>query len=229
MKAIIVALFLAASTLTAQAGLKEEVFSPSVQIGDYCSGTVVHSERDRESGEVETVVLTAKHCVKSGERVTVDVTEYDDSLRETKRVQYAAKVLGSSWKSDLAVIKLSDKSTIFPSAKIAPKDIELSFGEEVHTASYPAGFGLTYTRGHLGYIQHIGRYSNSGEYLRATPDVVGGSSGSGLFVLRPEGYVLTGTLTAGYNLGTFMNLYTPIDEIREYWDVAKKVLKTEAQ
>jgi S1-C subfamily serine protease len=213
--------------------LSSQLFNNAVQIGDFCSGTIIHSDRDKESGEAETVILTAKHCLINKDRVTINTFEYDKSLRKVKTIGYEATVLGSSYKSDLALIKLNDKQTVFKNvAKIAPSDIELKFAQPTFIVSYPLGLSMTYTQGTLGFVEVMDGFksaSNSREFFRSTPDVKGGSSGSGLFTMNGEDIVLIGTTTGQWNNSTFMNYFTPIYEIREYWDVAKRVLKTQGQ
>jgi S1-C subfamily serine protease len=213
--------------------LNKQLFNNAVQIGNFCSGNIIHSDRDKITGEVETVVLTAKHCVVNRERMTVSTFEYDKTLRKTKSVAYEAKKMGMSYKSDLALIKLDDKQTLFNSvAKIAPEDIQLEFGQPTFIAAYPKGLSMTYTMGVLGFVEIMegfGSMSTSTEFFRSTPDVKGGSSGAGLFTLSGGNLVLIGTTTGQWNDSTFMNYFTPIQEIREYWDVAKRALKTQGQ
>lgn len=218
--------------------LNKQLFSNAVQLGEnsgsgFCSGNVIHSDRDKTTGEVETIVLTAKHCVVNRDRMVVNTFEYDDALRKTKTVSYEAKKMGMSYKSDLALIKLNDKNTVFSGvAKIAPADIKLEFGQPTFIAAYPKGLSLTYTMGTLGFVEIAEGFksmSNSTEFFRSTPDVKGGSSGSGLFTLNGEDIVLIGTTTGQWSDSTFMNYFTPIQEVREYWDVAKKALKTQGQ
>lgn len=211
-----------------------QAVAPSIQIGKFCSGTIIHSDRDKESGEAETIILSAKHCVKTDQRLDINIAEHNNGdNRVTSEVSWKAIVTGTSYKSDLALIKLLDKMKVFTHvAKVADKDIKLSFGQRVYTVSFPLGLSKTYTEGNLGYVDYLEGAgstlnSNSNDFYRATPSVAGGSSGSGLFVKTDSGdYQLIGTLTAGYTVGTFANLYTPIEEIRDYIDTASKSWKS---
>jgi S1-C subfamily serine protease len=213
--------------------LNKELFSTAVQIGDFCSGNIIHSERDKISGEVETIILTAKHCLINKSRTTVNIIEYDKNLRKIKTNVYEATNFGMSYKSDLALLKLKDTNTVFLNvARIAPADIELTFGQTTFIASYPKGLSLTYTVGSLGFVEIMDGFSSasiSREFYRSSPDVKGGSSGGGLFVLNGDKLELIGVTTGGWNDSTFMNYFTPIDEIRDYWDIAKRALKTTGQ
>jgi S1-C subfamily serine protease len=130
-----------------------------------------------------------------------------------------------SYKSDLALLKLDDKETVFVPATVASKDITLEFGQDIWSVSYPLGFSKTLTVGALGYVENIpslSSLSSSSEYYRSTPDVAPGSSGSALFAKEAGKFVVIGTLTAQFNGFPFVNLYTPIEEIQEYLDTAKR-------
>lgn len=205
---------------------------PSVQLNKNCSGTIIHSDRDKESGKAETYVISAKHCVdKVDQKIDINIADYSDNNRMLSETAWKAKVIGTSYKSDLALIKLDTDQKVFVHiATIAPKDIKLTFGQKVYSVSFPMGFSKTFTEGTLGFVENLDKSlvdlgSSSGDFYRATPDITGGSSGSGLFIQTggdiPE-YQLVGVLTAGFTRGTFMNLYTPIEEIREYVDTASK-------
>lgn len=212
---------------------------PSVQLGKFCSGTIIHSDRDKQSGKAETYVLTAKHCVeKDDQRLDINIAQYNTTNRMVSETSWKAKVIGSSYKSDLALIKLDSEDKVFEhTATIAPKDIKLNFGQKVYSVSFPMGFSKTFTEGTLGFVENLDSAlvdlgSQSGDFYRATPDITGGSSGSGLFIQTgnpiPE-YQLVGVLTAGFTKGTFMNLYTPIEEIREYVDIASQIWATSVE
>ena len=218
----------AAMISTALAGpLETQVFEPSVQIGNYCSGEIISSEREPVSGDVATIVLTAKHCVLD-EKGPVEVNKavYDEQNRKTGVKTYIADVLGKSFKSDLAVLRLRDKDALFmQTASVAPKDMKLSFGQDVAVVGYPLGGSMTYTKGSLGYVEEgmFGDISKSKQFYRATPDIAPGSSGSSMFTQTETGeYVIIGITTGGFRGVTFMNFFTPIEEIHDYLDVAKK-------
>jgi S1-C subfamily serine protease len=221
--------FVAAVALTNisfAADQQKEMFAPAVQIGNFCSGTIIYSDRVKETGEAETYVLTAKHCTDStDQRLVVNVAEYDDKLRRKFVTAYDAKVLGSSYKSDLALIRLEDKTKVFENvAKIAPKDTKVKFGQQVHVVAYPLGGSETYTVGSLGFVEVQDAFkdvSKSREFFRATPDIAPGSSGGAMFAEVNGSYQIIGTVTGGYRGFTFVNMFTPFEEINEYLDVAR--------
>lgn len=210
---------------------QDQMFIPTVQVRvdsnimgqfmGYCSGSVIASERDQKSGNVTTLVLTAKHCTDAtDQRMQIVSYVHDKMNRETKQEVYKAKVCGRSYKSDLALIKLDDQQTFFDKvATVAAKDSVLSFGDDVDLVGYPAGLGLTWTQGKLGYVEDVKGLafedvSQSGEFYRATPMMTGGSSGSPMFANLDGKYQVIGVLTGG-GLG-YLGFYTPVDEIQTY-------------
>lgn len=220
--------------------MQTQAFEPSVQIGKFCSGTIIYSDRDKKTGDVSTAILSAKHCFKrsysSGDRVIVNVANYDETLRKVSETSYLAELEGSSYKSDLSLLTLLDKDKIFPTATVAPEgtEKEVKFADEVVSVSFPMGMSKTFTMGHLGYIENLdgvfSDLSDSDQFYRSTPAVDGGSSGSGLFRQNAKGdYELIGVLTGSATANDFVNLYTPLDEINEYLKTAKKVYEVNVE
>lgn len=205
--------------------MDEQMFTPSVQLNKNCSGTIIYSDRDKESGKVNTIVLTAKHCVDStDQRLDVMTYVYDKRNRLKTEEAHKARVLGTSYKSDLALIKLDDQDTIFKTAKVAPKETgeSLVFGQDVWNVSYPLGGSQNLSVGTLGRVEHIDAFkTKTGEFYRMSPDVAPGSSGSGMFQKTTGDYELIGVVTGMYTGWSFTGLITPIEEIVEYLDVAK--------
>jgi S1-C subfamily serine protease len=196
----------------------EQMFKPVVSVNGNCTGTLFYSERDKKSGDVETAVLTAKHCVDAGDPAKIITFRYNDDLRKLSSTSWVAKVVNTCWQSDVAIIKLRDKDTVFDNlAEIAPKDYKPKFGQETHVVGHPLGLSLTYTTGTLGYVEEplFNDVSRSGQFYRSTPDTVGGSSGSALFTKIDGDYKIIGTLTGGYTRATYMNLFTPLNELHE--------------
>lgn len=216
--------------------VQDEMLTPTVQIRvdtnimgmfqGYCSGSIIASKRDEKTGDVTTLVLTAKHCTEAvDERMEVVSYEHSKSNREIKENVWKAKVCGRSWKSDLALVKLDDHQTFFEkTAKVAEKGIVLNFGDDVDLVGYPAGLGLTWTEGKLGYVEDthglaFDDISQSTEFYRATPMMTGGSSGSPLFYQDTDGtYKIVGVLTGGGL--QYLGFYTPVEEINAYLDTA---------
>lgn len=209
--------------------LQKEVFNTSVRLEAFCSGTIIHSDRDKLSGKVSTIVLTAKHCVMDkniGDVLNVNKFVYNDRLRQIKTDSYVATYEGASYKSDLAVLKLKDEQTLFEDvATVGKADIPLAFGDPVVSVGYPLGLSQTYTLGNLGFVETqtaFNRVSSTNEFFRATPDIAPGSSGGSLFTLKDGKYQLIGVVTGGAPQFSFFNYFTPVEEINEYLDVYGK-------
>lgn len=207
--------------------LVDQVFNPTVQLGSFCSGAIIHSERAQKSGLVSTIVLTAKHCIEDAdETIDINKARYDSHNRLVGKDVYTAEVFGTSYKSDLALLRLNDKQTLFENVgKVADKDTPLAFGQNVELIGYPLGLSMTYTTGKLGYVEKMRAFSDvskTGEFYRATPDIAPGSSGSSMYTLVGNEYQIIGIVTGGATKYTFVNFFTPIEEINEYLDVAKK-------
>jgi len=224
MKTKIVSTLVALVALTGIASadpLVDQVRTPSVRLDAFCSGTIISSKRDDKTGKVATYVLTAKHCVKDSEKDTIPIAKDKyNGLDKAGKTVYDSTVFGTSYKSDLAILKLRDDQTFFDKvAKVAEKDINLQFGQAVVVEGYPVGMSMTETEGKLGYKEEQPAFSDISQskiFYRATPDIVGGSSGSGMFTFDNGEYKLIGVVTGGYQHGTFVNYFTPVEEIRDY-------------
>lgn len=207
--------------------LVDQVFNPSVQLGDYCSGEIIYSKRNEQTDKVNTIVLTAKHCVMDDPEKLIPINKavYDNKNRKTGVKTYIASVLGQSYKSDLAVLKLRDHSYLFDDvAKVAKADTPLAFGQSVVVVGYPLGRSMTYTEGNLGYVEDgvFNDISQSKQFYRATPDIAPGSSGSSMFTFVDGEYQIIGVVTGGASRLSWFNFFTPVEEINEYLDVVSK-------
>lgn len=213
----------------------EEMFAPTVQLNSNCSGVIFHSDRDKVSGDVETYVLTAKHCVKGNKYdvSAVQVHSYNDDNRKTIETRYISDVIGRYYAADLAVLKLRDTETLVENtAAIMDADsYDLEFGTDVHSVGFPMGLSMTYTKGTLGYVEEIPqlkKLSKSGQFYRATPETIGGNSGGPLFAEVDGKYQVIGITSASWSVpGGHMNYFTPIEEINEYLERVRKIFDTE--
>lgn len=202
--------------------LQTQALGVTAQLNGNCSATLIHSDRDKESGKVTTIFLTAKHCV-DGKQVVhyLDLPVYQDG-RVVKRDRYTAKLRGKHFKSDLALVELLDRQTFFAkTAKISSEGTVPSMGSPVVTVGYPLGLQLTVTAGLFGSLETLDYPKPGTEYFRATPDVVGGNSGGAMYRITDSGdYELIGVTSAGHRAFTFIALYTPLEAIHEYLKVA---------
>jgi hypothetical protein len=203
--------------------LQKEVLGFTAQLNGNCSATLVYSDRDKKSGDVTTLFLTAKHCVADAgdSDQVVDIPVYQNS-RIVKKDRYIAKVHGKYYKADLALVELKDRQTWFERVgQMADAKVQLFMGEPTWTVGYPLGQSLTITAGMFTSFETVDYPSPGVEYFRATPDIAPGNSGGALWHQTVTGdYELIGVTTAGYRGLPYMALYTPITDIRAYLDVA---------
>lgn len=193
---------------------EQQMFLPIVQLGDFCSGSVVYSNRDQKSGEVTTYILTAKHCTdRIDQKIDVNVPTYTNGAKLDFH-SYRGTVKGRHWNSDTAVIKIDNTSVLFENVvKLAPKDTKLTFGEDAWTVGYPMGLSRTVTQGEIGNRDRVPTLGPS-EFQRATPDIGPGNSGGALFVKTDSGdFQQVGITTGGARGMPFFGIYTPLEDI----------------
>lgn len=200
--------------------MADQMFSPTVQINKNCSGSVVYSKRDDKTGKVETIILTAKHCLDAEAEYTVNVPVYQNNV-VVKHEAFVATRRGVSYKSDLGLLVLRDTQTFFEkTAKLAPADVPLTMGEEVWTVGYPLGLALTVTQGLFGSAETLVD-GKPEQYYRATPNAAPGNSGGALYHATASGdYELIGVTSRGAMQFFFVVFYVRAAEIEEYLKVA---------
>lgn len=210
--------------------MRNQVLYMTAQLNGNCSATLVYSNRDLKSGEVLTVFLTAKHCVDSGQDALhyIDIPVYQNG-RVVKRDRYTAKVKGNHYKHDLALVELLDKHTFFETtAKISMNKEVPAMGTPVITVGYPLGLQLTVTQGLFGSLESVDFPKTNTEYYRATPDIVGGNSGGGMYAVNASGdYELIAVAAAGHQVHNHIGLYVPTYAIHEFLKVALPALLSE--
>lgn len=203
-----------------------EMFQSSVQIGNYCSGTVIN-DPDVSDG-IQTTILTAKHCVeKIGQEVTVTIPEYLQDRISTKK-DFKFSVVDISDKSDLAILQGTSAEWTVPAVPVYGGII--SFGEEVISVSFPEATSKTVTSGFLGWIEKIppfGDVSDSQEFRRSSTLVTGGSSGGSLYKIVGNHVELVGVLTGGMGTAQWITYWTPLEEIQDYLSTVKIGEETE--
>ncbi len=208
--------------------LTTEMLVPDVQVNRNCSGTVIHSDRDEQSGDVVTLILTAKHCTDAlNQPMDIVVPTYNAETRIVSEVLYKGTVAGRYALHDLAYIRLLDVDTILPTTTIAPEGTILYPGEPVWTVGHPMGLPRTITTGNFGSLESVD-FINPGkffDYYRSTPAIIGGNSGGALYHQNAEGgYEFIGVTSMGFSATSFLNYYVPLPVIRTYVDM---VVQTE--
>jgi serine protease Do len=130
-------------------------------------------------------VVTNFHVVKGATEVTVLTDDGNE---------YKAKVLGSDEKTDVALVKIDDARTDFPTVSFAPADIRV--GDWVLAVGNPFGLGGSVT---AGIVSARGREIGAGPYddfLQIDAPINRGNSGGPTFSLNGE---VVGVNTAIYS------------------------------
>jgi S1-C subfamily serine protease len=201
--------------------LNDQALAPVWQLNRTCSSSVIYSHRDQKTGKVETLILTAKHCIEGAEGTghTVYQQAYQAN-RLVSEVAYKAKVKAKDYASDLALLVLVDEQTLIEkTVKLAAGDLAYIQGEDAVAVGYSKGLSRTATAGMLGPMESVpfpvaGKDS---EYLRASPQIAGGNSGGALFHINAAGdYEQLAVATAVIPASDFMGYWTHFAEIDKF-------------
>lgn len=234
------------STSRAEDQLVTQAIRPVLQLERNCSAVVIDIAAKYPEFKDRTYLVTANHCVvedaksdqlefngkdKSG-RLTIDEKNKDQILSTT---QYIYDVVIRDTKNDTAMIRLRKDGLALKGAMIAERDPTL--GENVWTTGYSLGIpNPTTTDGHWGGFISMdisdegGRedvvVSNGVPKYTASPAIVGGNSGGGMFLRDDGNYKLVGI--ADMVAGRFANagFYNPQGVINE---LVTKGLKNEKE
>jgi S1-C subfamily serine protease len=208
--------------------LKTEALAPTVQLNRNCTGEVVYSKRDEKSGDVKTLILTAKHCTTdtAGKINEVYFPTYQKG-RVVSEALYKTDVVSQYYKHDLAMLRLKDTKTSFSDrvVKVADREIDMPIGATVVTIGYPFGLTLTANEGTFAARSSIPFPDDAKdtEYFRASPGIAGGNSGGGLYRVTDGGdFELIGVtdLKIGQDATSVAGFYVPIDVIRDFLSFA---------
>jgi len=186
-----------------QTNIKDQVIAASVQIGDYCSGTVIESDDTDGDGIYTTKVLTAKHCFMNqeeteylpvGTTIPVYLPIYDDGVRQDTP-SYAFFIDKYS-DGDLALLVMHNSNVQFKSVPVATKEVleHLHFGDQVMNISFPGIIEQFYNEGFLGH-----KMKGFGDRIYQSADItiMQGSSGSSLVAIYNGTPYVIGVLTSG--------------------------------
>ena len=193
-----------------------QMVSPAVKISDNCSGQVVYSNRDKVSGDVTTLILTAKHCVVNvspADIISISVPVYSNGNELIgEKVSYAKVIAKDS--TDLALIELLDRQTLYDNISfIESLDNRLVIGEECFAVGFPMAGSLTVSGGLVGPLERQDTGDGPTPYLRATAQIAKGSSGGALYRYTGGEYMLIGIATARSKTDAFIGLWTPLSSI----------------
>lgn len=176
---------------------RQDMIDASVQIGNYCSGTVIEDPNPKDGEQV--TIITAKHCVKAiGEKVIINVNFADplstEPIRTVKPFVFRVVDMGGEG-IDLALLQMTDLNQV-KDWKVKPASIAhrpVYEGEKVTVIGYPRGLYRVITEGFASLPFDIG-------YDFGVVQVMGvlispGNSGGGVFNEENE---LVGVTTLAY-------------------------------
>jgi len=204
----------------------KEIVEPTVQLNYNCSGTIIRSTRDDETGKVSTYVLTAKHCTaNTGDPGYVQMFEFDKRWKRIEERRIFSNVFGQYYKHDLAIIKLKDEERLFKNvAKIAPADFIPGLFQQVKVVGYPLALAKVVSDD--GSFVETMDFSFRGmdgekEFQVFDAHVAGGNSGGGIFAEIDGEWQLIGVTSMGASVFPY-TLGVPTKVVNEYVDVALK-------
>ena len=199
--------------------IQMEMLQPSVRINDNCSGQIVYSKYDQSKKQSRTLILTAKHCTtknSNGKAFEIDIPEYNNGNSKMGERLLYAHLLATDGASDLALLEITNNIDIFPTVTTIENEYTpLFIGEDCWAVGYPLGWSIMVSKGLIG-PKEVKRIEDLPykEYLRATAQIAGGSSGGGLYHLSEDGsYKLIGIATAGIPGSGFIAVWTPLSNI----------------
>lgn len=194
-----------------------QVLLPTVRVDNNCTGTIIASTVGANPALDQTLrVLTAKHCmnsdVKIGEvhNVTYLITSDNQIISELTLPLEVVKIAPG----DMVILQNKTRVNVtLPAADVISEDelFNLTFGTKVYCISFGAAQSPVLTEGYLGYQDNLAGF---GDIQRASCPTIGGSSGSGLFIMIDGKFKLIGTLTGGW--GESFNFYTPAYQVVQF-------------
>ena len=203
-------------------------------IGDWCSGTVVDKKYN--------LIATANHCIEplkaiyigyketsNGDKIRVVVTKYKSVVVTLNKFdlegnlysqsKYSADVIGYDPKSDVAILRVFDKSKYFnKEAHLSSKPVKI--GDPVYTIGNPYGFESVISRGFVSKAKlHFQYKGTDTDTIVFTAMIAPGSSGGALYNDNGEYIGMTNWGLAGgpYLASPAENIRRLIVKLR-YWD-----------
>lgn len=218
----------AASSLAVQ----KQMMEPVVLLGNHCSGVIISSEREGGYGPVKTQILTAKHCIRGSDVVTIDIRDNETGALVSTLKQYYDVVRKGS--TDLALIELRDKQNMYPTAKIADA-LEVGLGDKVWCVGFPFTFDKLITEGTFQMVTRGPMREDSNpenqtpnKFIVATAPVAGGNSGGGLFQKNGGGFELIGVTSMSATRAGFpqLSFWVPLEDIQDFLQIKPEPAKS---
>jgi hypothetical protein len=140
---------------------RSTIIESSVQIGGFCSGTVIEKQPAAYAGSFKYTVLTAKHCVTGDPKMPVmpdlgdpfPVVKFTYTGDDRNAEAYEGKLSKIDMDDDFALIDFTTIDDLMV-APIATQEIidSLKFAEPIYNASFPYSLEQVYGEGWLGHL-----------------------------------------------------------------------------
>jgi len=208
--------------------LNAELLAPTVQLNGedtVGSGTLVYSQLNKNSGIVESYVLTSHHVVRNiladsggSRKQGIAVTIYTAS----EQVETRADMIAHNRRIDAAVLKLRTKDRFDRIARALPRQRcgEIQVWDRIWAVGCPLGNDPIPTQGEISSVENL--LSDSNYWMINAPTYFG-NSGGGVFLA--ESRELIGVFSKIYTHGKgnpvvvpHMGLCTPMNLIYEWLD-----------
>lgn len=193
-----------------------EIEAVTFKIEGTCSATLVD---DPFTPEEDHALLTARHCLTSMGVITG--LAMNDKFEITNEKEpgkvFKARVVAISSVSDLALLKFDGLTPESRPMTLPFHGEQPQFGDRVLSVSYPGMSGKTVTECLISYLEVQKAFKDVSEtslFTKADCKLIGGSSGSAIFIKTWRGWKIVGVLTGA--LPGAATYYTPVDEITAF-------------
>lgn len=168
------------------------------------------------SSNLNDYLVTAAHCVTRPNNLNIRQSKYDNKFNIISEVRYNLELKRSLRNRDVAILRVKDETGVFKTVDIAgieETNNTLKFGSDVFVVGYPKVQDLTFTGGTFsGKVKGI--LGLDTPLYKATPNIMPGSSGGGLYIKTGEdNYKLIGLTTAMNGDNQFMNFFSTIESL----------------
>lgn len=202
------------STAVTFAASLEQVAEATYKL--YDGNTPICSSVMVTSSNLNDYLVTAAHCVTRKGDFNIRQARYDDDFNITSEVRYNLELKKSLRSRDVAILRVKDETGVFKTVDIAgieETNNTLKFGSDVFVVGYPKVQDLTFTGGTFsGKVKGI--LGLDTPLYKATPNIMPGSSGGGLYIKTgKDEYKLIGLTTAMNGDNQFMNFFSTIESL----------------
>ncbi|MHA2009835.1 MAG: S1 family peptidase [Candidatus Hodarchaeales archaeon] len=201
----------------------KQILGPIVKLDfDNSSGTatVIYSKKVKD--EVKTFALTNYHVIKESIKanfktqvvlIKTIIFTRNNNGNSLNKFETSSIVVAYDQDKDLAIIEILDPTIIVSTAKLLPKETQLSLFQEVYTVGCGYGNDPYFNNGEINELHSKHGMTNS--------SITFGYSGGGVFAKYKENYYLSGIVRSIYrdrggNFIFWMVRFIRLKEIRNF-------------